>query len=323
MICHDELSGWFGSMERYSSGSDRSFWLEAYNGGRRASNRIRRGNKIIPNVSVCVLGGIQPDKMREIARDATDDGLLQRPLPILLREGVISRDEPQGNETQHYKKLIGQLFEMRRSQADYVVNRQLRFSDAAQQIFYAAQRENDGFKSLKVINRKVASALLKGDGLVARLCVLFHCIENASGHMLPFEISADTTGRVVAFVRDFIRPHQIAFFTNLLGSSDDYEELNHIANYILAHELKTVTNRVVERGIRRQFKLDNRNIQNLFQQLYALGWLLSVESKRANDPGTWMVNPAVHKLYAERGQNEKNRRLAAREIMMRAAKGEK
>jgi hypothetical protein len=45
VLCYqDELSGWFGSMEKYSSAKggarDRAFWLEAYNGGQYAVNRI-------------------------------------------------------------------------------------------------------------------------------------------------------------------------------------------------------------------------------------------------------------------------------------------
>ncbi len=231
MVCHDELAGWFGSMERYASGrggSDRPFWLEAYNGGRRASNRITRGNKIIPNLSVCILGGIQPDKIREIAREAADDGLLQRLLTIILRPGTIARDEPQGNEAKRYKALIRKLFEMRRrptSALDGIVQKRLRFDDAAQQVMYRVQKATHKLGPIKQVNSKVASAFLKAEGTFARLCVLFHCIEHAFDHDLPFEISLDTAERVERFLTEFVQPHQLAFFAGTLGLSDDQDAL--------------------------------------------------------------------------------------------------
>src|SRR5262249_55444580 len=45
----DELSGWFGSMDKYNSGGrgaakDRGFWLQAWNGGSYSVNRVNRGS---------------------------------------------------------------------------------------------------------------------------------------------------------------------------------------------------------------------------------------------------------------------------------------
>jgi hypothetical protein len=39
-------------------------------------NRVKRGSVFIPNLSVCLLGGIQPDVIRRLAADGLDDGLL-------------------------------------------------------------------------------------------------------------------------------------------------------------------------------------------------------------------------------------------------------
>ena len=96
LALHDELSGFFGSMDRYTGGSgtsDRAFWLRAFNGGPMNVNRVKRGSVFIPNLSVCLLGGIQPDVIRRLAADGLDDGLLQRANPfrpkiILRRSGL-------------------------------------------------------------------------------------------------------------------------------------------------------------------------------------------------------------------------------------------
>src|SRR5262245_21412843 len=49
LLCYqDEMSGWFGSMDKYSSArgaaKDRAFWLEAFNGGPYSVNRVTRGS---------------------------------------------------------------------------------------------------------------------------------------------------------------------------------------------------------------------------------------------------------------------------------------
>src|SRR5262249_11222134 len=94
----DELSGWFGSMDKYNSGrgaaKDRGFWLQSWNGGSYALNRIGRDSYLIENLSVSVLGGIQPDLIRKAADESHDDGLIQRLLPIVVRPGTAGPDEP-------------------------------------------------------------------------------------------------------------------------------------------------------------------------------------------------------------------------------------
>jgi Protein of unknown function (DUF3987) len=98
VLCYqDELSGWFGSMDKYSGGrgaaKDRAFWLESYNGGSYTVNRIGRGFVFIENLSVSILGGIQPELIRKLVEDSVDDGLLQRLILVILRPAVMGRDE--------------------------------------------------------------------------------------------------------------------------------------------------------------------------------------------------------------------------------------
>ena len=72
VLCvNDELAGWFGALDKYGGGKgsakDRAFWNEAFNGGQFPVNRVGRGSFIIPNLSVCILGEIQPDAIRSLA----------------------------------------------------------------------------------------------------------------------------------------------------------------------------------------------------------------------------------------------------------------
>ena len=70
MVKRDELAGWIASMEKYGGkgggGSDRAFWLQAYDGGPYTVDRISRGELHIEKLSVSILGGIQPERLAEI-----------------------------------------------------------------------------------------------------------------------------------------------------------------------------------------------------------------------------------------------------------------
>jgi hypothetical protein len=76
----DELTGWLGGFDRYGgNGADRSFFLECWNGGAYVCDRVRyHGEPIrIEHASLAIIGGMVPDRLREVLADA-DDGLTAR-----------------------------------------------------------------------------------------------------------------------------------------------------------------------------------------------------------------------------------------------------
>src|SRR5262245_43434356 len=97
LVKRDELTGWIGDMDRYNkakdAASDRAFWLKAWDGGPYHVDRIGRGEIFIENLSVSIVGGIQPDRLAEL-KDLTTDGLLQRFLPTIMTESNFTLDEP-------------------------------------------------------------------------------------------------------------------------------------------------------------------------------------------------------------------------------------
>ncbi len=84
LINRDELAGWLRTLDKPGREGDREFYLEAWNGsGGFTYDRIGRGTIHVPAVTLSVLGGIQPGKLRSyinasLADDAGNDGLLQR-----------------------------------------------------------------------------------------------------------------------------------------------------------------------------------------------------------------------------------------------------
>ncbi len=84
LMLRDELAGWIGSFDRYGGeGSDRAFYLECWNGGSHTVDRVKKtGQPVeVAYASLSILGGIQPDRLREALAGA-DDGFTARFLYI-------------------------------------------------------------------------------------------------------------------------------------------------------------------------------------------------------------------------------------------------
>lgn len=95
----DELAGWLEGMQRYSGGgSDRPFWLEAYGGRGFTVERMGREPLTIDWLSIGVLGGIQPDRLKSLLFKSDDDGLLARFLPIWPEPAPLRRPQAWADE---------------------------------------------------------------------------------------------------------------------------------------------------------------------------------------------------------------------------------
>src|SRR5262249_29061570 len=259
LYLRDELSGFFGSMDKYAgyrgSASDRGFWLQAYNGGGYTFDRIKRGAGRIPHLSVSVLGGIQPEAMRKLTTDTIDDGLIQRLVPIMLQSGGVGRDEEMSRSVEAYESLVERLHQMQPPTINMV------FEDAARAVREDMERKHCELATIEIINNKLSAHVGKYDGIFARLCLLWHCIENP-GTELPPQIGAACAQRVADFLSRFLFPHALAFYTNIYGLSDDHDRLTAVAGYILAHKVDRLTNRVIQRGDSTMRGLKRLEIEN-------------------------------------------------------------
>jgi hypothetical protein len=310
----DELSGWFGSMDKYVGGrgaaKDRGFWLQAYNGGSYALNRIGRGVVLIPNLDIDVLGGIQPDVLRKVLEDTVDDGLIQRLHPLVLRPATESMDIEPTPIVTIYADLVEKL-----RNASSTAELILHFDDGAQAVRQRLERKHLALAmSCERINKKLAAHLGKYDGVFARLCLIWHCIEHAEEDTIR-AVSEDTALRVERFLHSFLFPHALAFYAGILGLADDHDRLAAVAGYVLAHKLTEITNRDIARSVRSMRRLDKRETSTVFEQLESLGWLLRTPAPRPTDPWHWRVNPRVHELFAELAKHEAERREQDREML--------
>jgi hypothetical protein len=312
LLCHrDELSGWFGSMDKYGgrggAAADRGFWLQAYDGGSYGYNRIGRGSHMIENLSASLLGGIQPEPMRAIADTMVDDGLIQRIVPIVMAPAMKAIDVPISDAELRYEHLIERLFKIEEAFDGYII-----FDDAAAEVRDRLEQKHLDLTQFRVFSKKLRSHIAKYDKTFARLCLLWHCIENA-----PCElgmVSETTAVRVADFLHKFLLPHAMTFYNDVYGLADDHDKLEELVNYILAHGLTVVTCRTVHHGSGRMRGLKAREVEDLFQQLEALGWVKRVQGRRV-DMVQWQVNPEVHRLFRARAEQEAERRSHDRQML--------
>lgn len=322
VLClQDELSGWFGSMDKYSGGrgaaKDRAFWLQSFNGGPYVVNRVGRGASMIDNLSVCMLGGIQPDPIRRLAAEAHDDGLLQRLFPIVVPPASVGVDEPAPPVAFKYAALIERLHGMERAKKG-LGELDLRFDNGAQAIRDGLELEHHELQiAWESINKKLASHIGKLDGLFARLCVVWHCIES-DGDRPAAEIPEAVASRVAAFMRRFLLPHAIAFYTGVLGMSAARDMVEELASFILAHKSTSITARDAKRQVRSLRNADDGELRQAFDQLDALGWLEPEPLVRNETAPRWRVRPSVHTLFETRADQERTRRTAVREAIVRS-----
>ncbi|MDX8517958.1 DUF3987 domain-containing protein [Mesorhizobium dulcispinae] len=319
LLIQDELSGWFGAMDKYGGGGrgaqkDRAFWLQSFNGGSYTVNRVGRGSSFIPNLSVCLLGGIQPELIRSIARDTHDDGLLQRLFPIVLRPAKLGKDVPQPDVAKVYEALVSKCHQLRKPLRGGMQDVPVRFSGAAQRIWGDVARRNfELAASWESVNVKLAAHIGKYDGLFARLCLVWHCIES-SGERPASIINEDVAARVRDFLFRYLYPHAVAFYTDVIGLSDRQDKVLAVAGWILAHRPASVTIRAVRRGDRIMRGMDNDEAEAVLHQLDAFGWLDPVPTIR-RDSKEWHVDSRVYELFDERAEEEAERRSTIREII--------
>jgi len=323
LVLQDELSGWFGGIEKYSGGKgsakDRSFWLTAFGGGEYAVNRVGRGSFLIDNLSVSILGGVQPDPIRRIVGDATDDGLIQRFLPVILQPANIGRDEEGSDIAHEYDAIIERLHGL--EAPDSVLGRlPLQFDDGARGIREKLEAKHHKLVvSTEGFNKKLAAHIGKFDGIFPRLCIVWHCLDHVSApdfdptQPLPIVVSQSTAQRVEAFLSGYIMQHSLAFYAGVIGLSDDHDDLVDVAGYILAKRKDKVTIRDVRMGIRSMRKIDREAGVRLFQRLEALSWVDPANTR--SDAPSWTVNPAVHDLFAAKADQERARRDEMREAI--------
>ena len=203
----DELAGWLEGMQRYSGGgSDRPFWLEAYGGRGFTVERMGREPLTIDRLTIGVLGGIQPDRLKSLLFKSDDDGLLARFLPIWPNPVPLRRPGAWADEGL-MERALGQLLtlDLLTDETDETRPWFVHFSESA-------RLGLDGFR-LKVREWEAgAEGLLlsfigKLPGLSARLALVLAYLDwAAEGTEQPQNVTAQDFAKASHLVESYFLP---------------------------------------------------------------------------------------------------------------------
>lgn len=306
---NDELASWFASLDNRDTGAkDRAEWLSLYNGGPHVVDRIKRGTVRIPNWSACMIGTIQPGKLRELSSKMSDDGLMQRFMLVHAPSSTRGVDRvPNDMLVGRYHALVKTLKDLEPAHRE----RPFKFSEEAQAV------RNEWLDIVELIMDVPDSPeplryhMGKLDGVFARLCLTYHIVDAADRDRYPPPtISGDTARRVLLFMRDLLLPNLTKFYRELFGVSQRVEHARWIAGYILANQKGRVTHRDVYRSYSSRLRDEPRIISDAMNVLDLAGWVSPVEPRNGRDVTEWTVNPVVHSTFGQRASEEKTRREA-------------
>ena len=240
LLARDELVGWIGSFDKYSSkgnaSADAAHWLSIYNGEPMIIDR-KTGDKttlFVPDASVSVCGGIQPGILnRVLSSEHRENGLAAR---LLLtyppRQPKQWRDDeiPQAMENQ-WSDVVRELFAFQHDQdADGRSKPALiRLSDDARGLYRdyvnATGLEQAG------LTGDLSAAWSKLEESAARLALVIHCIRQASGETVdPWLCDADSMRDGITLANWFKDETQRVY--QLLTESQDSRYLRQVAEWI-------------------------------------------------------------------------------------------
>jgi hypothetical protein len=317
MLLRDELAGLFANMGRYSGGSDRPFWLEAWVGGRHVVERVS-GTIVVNHLLVGVVGCFQPDKLAR-AFQGDEDGMYGRFLfgwpsapPYRRLTNEVAEIEPE------LQSALKALIRLPAENAENVfVPQAISLSHTAIEAFEGYRQHVDQSKrALDGIERqwlvKSESQVLRLAGALTYLTWAFSLgvpsaadgIAKITAGLEPTEVSEEAMAAAIRLVREYFWPHARASLRQI-GLSDRHRNARRVMRWVAAHRKQEVSREDIRRGALGQ-SLDAEQTQELLNTLERAGWLRKVAPKGpqgGRPQHRWQVNPDLLDGTAESAES--------------------
>jgi len=250
LIMRDELTGWFRMLERPGHEQDRAFYLEAWNGeGSFTFDRIGRGKTHIKNLTVSVLGTIQPSMIEPYLKASLegfgDDGLIQRFQLLVFPETAKSYRyvdrAPKGQDSARnsFNKIYSitpDNINARFLTDDAGGYAFLQFDDEAQDFFkcWLTKLEND-LRSDILPTAALESHLSKYRSLMPSLALIFHLLERVGGKTLSNAVELKSA-QLAAVWCDYLQKHAEKLYS--LAVLSDFDIAREILDRIKEKQLE-------------------------------------------------------------------------------------
>lgn len=243
LILRDELTGWFRMLDRTGHEQDRAFYLEAWNGeGTFIFDRIGRGKTHVKNLTVSILGTIQPAMIEPYLRGSIegygDDGLTQRFQLLVYPETpknyrYVDRP-PAGRVTarESFKRLYEMTpseIEAKRLTDDADAHYFLQFDEEAQDFFQSWLTELETDLRSGTFDVSIESHLSKYRSLLPSLALIFHLLDRVNGQTISDAVKLKYVKLASAWC-NYLQKHAEKLYAMVLLSEFDCarEILKHI-----------------------------------------------------------------------------------------------
>ncbi len=356
LLVYDELAGWLGGFERYSSGqSNRAFYLSCWNGGPSLKDRVGKGRGdqdaeiSVDNLALCVLGGVQPDRLEKIG-DLTSDGMLQRFIPVLMAPAERGNEyHPVEAAEVEYDRLI-RTISAAPPQKYHFANDALEIRDRVIDYLHNLEKV-DGFGPALI------GAVGKMKGYFGRLCLVLEAARQhdpvsdarhirstlsdfdlekfapeegaklaellgvdpneglAQGLGTRTAISRQTAEDVEKMLREFLLPHIFGLYDAVVNGGQDRDMVRSIGRFILASDKDRLRPSDITAGLRSLRGLPEPKIREWMGRFYAMGWLQPEEDKPGVPPKAWVVVSGLRGHFAERRTQAQRARAEAHAIL--------
>ena len=330
LLRSDELATVLGAYDRYQSGkinAGRAHMLALYDGGPRRIDRVQRGKIFVANWSAVPVGHIQPAKVRTLVGNLSDDGLLQKfmiVMPLWVATGDPDDDDIPTDWTaiDRYAQIVEILFQMQPPETQgsngkpehTVVEAGHDAHGIRRRLFRLIER----IEADPILPAPLKEATSKWRGLLARLSLVFHCIElaelrlagNRPDPITMRTLKPATVEKACNFIMRVVFPSTFQFHTEIGSTGGSETHARWVAGYVLSRRLQDITARAVGRAYR-EIRGNRAEIVATMDLLDHAGWVAPHPERPRGS--AWLVNPRIHVTYAAQAAAEKTRRDVVRE----------
>jgi hypothetical protein len=303
LLFRDELVGWLKSLEREGREQDRTFYLETWDGtGDYVYDRIGRGTLRINNMTLSILGGIQPGPLMQYLHSALqggagDDGLIQRFQLLVYPDAPTTWRNidraPEGKATSRAHRCFSELDKL--AMANVPTVKTLHFSPEAQDLFDNWRSSLEAALLGDRFNHDAMRAhMSKYRSLMPSLALVFHLISVVDGTAPSDAISLEAAQRSVDWC-SLLEKHARRVYALVLNSKVS------LARRILQHvQLGDLKPEFASRDVyRNQWAglVKPADVAEALRVLEDFGWLRSFTTNSGEQGGRkgirYVIHPAV------------------------------
>lgn len=292
----DEMAGWLQNLSRYSNGgTDRPFWLEAYNGGPYQVDRQKYPVPLfISHLTLPAFGTIQPDRLSDILGGA-DDGLASRFLwawPATVRRFGKPRDNGDPHQAARVLQRLADL-QMPTNPEGSPIPSYVRLDDSAQLVLIdfgqAMQEQEQAAQGL------LKSSIGKARGQALRLSLILEFLWWVEeDRPEPERISRSAMEAAAGLMDAYFLP----MAGRVLGDAsipEDERNARTLAVWIRNTRPEVVNVSAIRDGARLPGLRDSDAVKSACRFLKEAHWLVDspLTGKSGRPKGDFLVNPEV------------------------------